>query len=154
MRPITERIKGGYALELRSKIDSGLLQIDHQHYSNILYRQSDLIDTCASKGEQYLRSRLFENHIPKPSKQCLGQNCATCQESACRKFREFCEGTFNSHSGIFWGEYRTRYSSDFFPLNIFEREAAFLEDKKKYFVEWCELMITLSQISKDRWSLK
>ena len=155
MKPVIESAKTDYAYALQTEMHDGMIHIDSSQFGNILARHADLIDACFLKAERYMRDRLYENHIAVPSSEdCPNERCKTCTEPKCRSWREFCEGTFDAHIGIIWGEYRNRYSVRFFPLSIFEREKKFHEKIPAHYIEWCQLLSVLGRISKNRWGLK
>jgi hypothetical protein len=155
IRPVIEEAKTGYAYALQTAMQDGTIKINSSEFGNILARHADLVDACFLKAERYMRDRLFENHIPTPADSaCNNDRCRACTDTKCREWREYCEGTFEAHIGIIWGEYRNRYSTRFFPLSIFDRERIFQDRIPAHYVEWCQLLNILSRISKNRWGLK
>jgi len=155
MKPIIEDAKASYAFALQMQIHDGKVEINSTDFGNILARHSDLIDVCFLKAERYMRDRLLENHIPAPSSDaCMNEKCMTCTDAKCRAWRDYAYGTFHSHIGVIWGEYRQRYSSKFFPLSIFEREEIFKKKTPKHYIEWCKMLAVLVKLSKNRWGLK
>lgn len=155
LQPIIESVKVAYAYDLQSEIKAGKLTLTHEQVGEILPRHADLTEVSFLAGERYMRERLTENHLTRPGKAtCTNEGCMACSEPACKEWRKFAQSTFYAHSAVVWESFSCGYNNTFFPLNIHDRKKAFQKKVPALFIAWCEMLATLCEISKNRWTLK